>query len=246
MSIILKENNIENYDIMSLMNKQVFNHSHLGVLPVFIKGKYYYFLLDSGANNNVLCTSIFDKYPEFRELKVIKINDYIAAGSTENVSSNIVTAEIIIGDLHLKECPFQCIDLSLGFSDILEDCNIEVIGIIGMRFLNHFKLIVDFDDLIIYNKIKPDMKNEDFIYLNDELYLRPLISLNDQSSNKVYKLKGIATSINNKNLDENNEYCLTLNKKIKLIEGNKIPNTDKIIKKIHFDIKTNTYLIEIE
>ena len=93
-------------------NRRVFDRLQIPVIDLMLMDKYYSFLLDSGANGNVIDKEFFESLKKEKNLNVIAKDQKItAAGLVEEESVDSVDLEIMIEGKNMM-FPFAVVDLS--------------------------------------------------------------------------------------------------------------------------------------
>lgn len=122
----------------------------LAELPVvtFYQGdKKINFLLDTGSNNCVINKGF---------LKHIKYNMIEAETQISGIEGNAQKANICEIKMSYKDkdyvFPYVIQDLSAVFNDIKKETGVTIHGLLGSKFFNEFKYVLDFDELIAYSK----------------------------------------------------------------------------------------------
>lgn len=104
------------------------------------------FLLDTGSNlshiNKSVLSSINENYEEKESVSVIGIN-----GSP--MKSSICNLDIKYKDLSFTE-EFVVSDLDTVFSEVKKNTGVQIHGILGSKFFEKYKYIIDFKELIAH------------------------------------------------------------------------------------------------
>lgn len=122
----------------------------LAELPVvtFKQGeKKINFLLDTGSNNCVINKTF---------LKTIEHTPLAQETNLTGVEGNSQKAGLCVIKMSYKdreyEYPYVVQDLNAAFDSIKKETGVTIHGILGSRFFNEFKYVLDFDELIAYSK----------------------------------------------------------------------------------------------
>ena len=122
----------------------------LAGLPVvtFYQGKQKInFLLDTGSDNCIIDKSF---------LKHIEHTMYNEKTQLTGMEGNAQEAGLCSIKLSYKdkvyEYPYVVQDLSAVFKSIKKETGVTLNGMLGSRFFNEFKYVLDFDELIAYSK----------------------------------------------------------------------------------------------
>lgn len=126
------------------------NSMDLTGLPVvtFHQGeKKINFILDTGSTDCVIDSSYLKKL-KHKKLDVVMNNQGI-----DGIKQKVNTCLI---NIYYKdkgyECPCLIRDMSVSINNIKESTGVTVHGLLGSKFFNEFKYVLDFDELIAYSK----------------------------------------------------------------------------------------------
>lgn len=122
----------------------------LAELPVvtFYQGKQKInFLLDTGSNNCII-DSNFLKNIEHKMLDM-ETNIYGLEGNKQ--TSKICSIKMSYKDREY-EYPYIVQDMKAAFGAIKKETGVTINGLLGSKFFNEFKYILDFNELIAYSK----------------------------------------------------------------------------------------------
>jgi len=109
-------------------------------------GKALNLLVDSGANNNVVDASILDSYP-YKETEYSSI--------LQGVTGDKATIPFVImnfdykGEEYMEA--FQAADVSSLFGEVKKETGVHIHGILGNKFFQKHKYILDFDENVFYH-----------------------------------------------------------------------------------------------
>lgn len=127
--------------------KQGFDLTELPIVTFYQGSKKLNFLLDTGSNNNIINSSALE---QVEALTVDKASNlYGIGGRTTNNSMCQITFSYRDRDYTFD---YIVADMSSPFQALKQEFGVTVHGIIGSRFFNHYKYILDFDELIAYSK----------------------------------------------------------------------------------------------
>lgn len=122
----------------------------LAELPVvtFYQGEQKInFLLDTGSNNCIIDSNF---------LKKIEHKMSNAQTSLTGLEGKAQKASICIIKMSYKdksyESTFVVQDLSAAFNSIKQETGVTIHGMLGSKFFNRFKYVLDFEELIAYSK----------------------------------------------------------------------------------------------
>jgi len=131
-------------------NKKVFNRTGMPVIDeVGILGKYYSFIIDTGANECVITPDFYKELDKQMNVKIINKQIQSTGVGGETAGTNLVCLPIDIGKDSI-DIEFQVLDINGVLNFVNERAEIKAEGLIGSRLLNQLKYILDFDKLIMY------------------------------------------------------------------------------------------------
>ena len=132
-------------DAMSFQNSM-----DLAELPVvtFRQGdKKINFLLDTGSNNCVIDSNILKSIDH----KMLDVETNILGLEGNAQKTGVCTIKMTYKDKEY-EYPYVIQDMSAAFDSIKKETGVTVNGMLGSKFFNEFKYVLDFDELIAYSK----------------------------------------------------------------------------------------------
>lgn len=132
-------------DAMSFQNSM-----DLAELPVvtFRQGdKKINFLLDTGSNNCIIDSNILKNIDH----KMLDVETNILGLEGNAQKTGVCTIKITYKDKEY-EYPYVIQDMSAAFDSIKKETGVTVNGMLGSKFFNEFKYVLDFDELIAYSK----------------------------------------------------------------------------------------------
>lgn len=132
-------------DAMSFQNSM-----DLAELPVvtFRQGdKKINFLLDTGSNNCVIDSNILKSIDH----KMLGVETNILGLEGNAQKTGVCTIKMSYKDKEY-EYPYVIQDMSAAFDSIKKETGVTVNGMLGSKFFNEFKYVLDFDELIAYSK----------------------------------------------------------------------------------------------
>lgn len=119
----------------------------LPIITFYIGKNKYNFLLDTGASISIINKNI---------VKSLQCENNGESSVVFGMEGNPVEVECVDINLYYKDRSyvdtFQVVDLSVAFSNIKNNYGITLHGVVGSRFFQKYKYILDFDKLIAYNK----------------------------------------------------------------------------------------------
>lgn len=132
-------------DAMSFQNSM-----DLAELPVvtFRQGdKKINFLLDTGSNNCIIDSNILKNIDH----KMLDVETNILGLEGNAQKTGVCTIKMTYKDKEY-EYPYVIQDMSAAFHSIKKETGVTVNGMLGSKFFNEFKYVLDFDELIAYSK----------------------------------------------------------------------------------------------
>ena len=132
-------------DAMSFQNSM-----DLAELPVvtFRQGdKKINFLLDTGSNNCIIDSNILKNIDH----KMLDVETNILGLEGNAQKTGVCTIKMTYKDKEY-EYPYIIQDMSAAFDSIKKETGVTVNGMLGSKFFNEFKYVLDFDELIAYSK----------------------------------------------------------------------------------------------
>lgn len=126
------------------------NSMDLAELPIvtFRQGdKKINFLLDTGSNNCVIDSNILKDIKH--TMLNCETNIYGLEGNAQK--TGVCTIAVTYKDREY-EYPYVIQDMSAAFTAIKKETGVTINGMLGAKFFNKFKYVLDFDELIAYSK----------------------------------------------------------------------------------------------
>lgn len=126
------------------------NSMDLAELPVvtFRQGdKKINFLLDTGSNNCIIDSNILKNIDH----KMLDVETNILGLEGNAQKTGVCTIKMTYKDKEY-EYPYVIQDMSAAFDSIKKETGVTVNGMLGSKFFNEFKYVLDFDELIAYSK----------------------------------------------------------------------------------------------
>lgn len=123
----------------------------LPVIPLKFNGLTYNFLIDSGANINVLDRRVFE---EVNKDKTISLREGTTITTGGGVSEEVgQKADITFKYKNRKfEEIFDILDVSVAFDNIQLVDGVTLHGILGTHFFNKHRWILDFENMVVWIK----------------------------------------------------------------------------------------------
>ena len=103
--------------------------------------KKLHFLLDTGSNISYINSEV---------IKDIEVEDLNASSNTVGVGGEDMETKHYNIKIGYKDQEFGALDLSAAFASIEAESGIKLHGIIGNRFFEKYKYVLDFRELIAY------------------------------------------------------------------------------------------------
>jgi hypothetical protein len=104
-------------------------------------------ILDTAANNSLIDSNISDKFVTKETSQ--KSMMYGVEGNMQEV--NFVEMDIYYKDKCYTD-NFQVVDMANAFNNIKKESGVTVHGILGNKFLEKYKYVIDFKELVAYTK----------------------------------------------------------------------------------------------
>lgn len=127
---------------------------NLPIITVVIKGKKLNLLLDTGSDISHLNSNVLDYLKFNPNDKVITLSNNTI--DVMGMEGNKINSKIC--NLHFKyknkkfNDEFSLVDLTSAFNTIKQESGIQIHGILGNKFLEKYKYVLDFKDLIAYTR----------------------------------------------------------------------------------------------
>lgn len=131
----------------SMSFKEAMDLVELPVVTFYCSNRKLNFLLDTGSNNSIINKS---------ELKTLHYTELDTATSVSGMEGNYVQANICNFDLYYNENHFNynlvVVDMDSAFNNIKKESGVQIHGILGSKFFEEYKYILDFNKLVAYIK----------------------------------------------------------------------------------------------
>ena len=132
-------------DAMSFQNSM--DRAELPVVTFRQGDKKINFLLDTGSNNCVIDSNILKSIDH----KMLDVETNILGLEGNAQKTGVCTIKMSYKDKEY-EYPYVIQDMSAAFDSIKKETGVTVNGMLGSKFFNEFKYVLDFDELIAYSK----------------------------------------------------------------------------------------------
>lgn len=142
-------NGVQDYDRkkVEMSFKESMNLTELPIVTFYNGSTKLNFLLDTGANLCVINSRIIDS------LNYKKLDE---KGSVFGVEGNSVDIDYISMDFTYNNksysSSFQVVDMQEAFDRIKQESGVTIHGILGSKFFEEYKYVLDFKELIAYTK----------------------------------------------------------------------------------------------
>ena len=142
-------NGVQDYDRkkVEMSFKESMNLTELPIVTFYNGSTKLNFLLDTGANLCVINSRIIDS------LNYKKLDE---KGSIFGMEGNSVDIDYISMDFTYNSksysSSFQVVDMQEAFDRIKQESGVTVHGILGSKFFEEYKYVLDFKELIAYTK----------------------------------------------------------------------------------------------
>ena len=132
-------------DVMSF--KAGFDLTDMPVITLYQGDKKFNFLLDTGSTDSIIDSNIL-KDTDYKVKNTVS-NLFGMEGQTKQVKSCEIT--LYFGN---KGYTYDYLinDMSQAFEQIKDSTGVNLHGIIGSKFFNKFRYVLDFAELIAYSK----------------------------------------------------------------------------------------------
>jgi predicted aspartyl protease len=145
-------NGVEDYcrdqDKKSKMSfKEAMDLVELPVVTFYNGNTKLNFLLDTGANQNVVNSHILDSL----KYKKIEGNGSIFGMEGTAVEVDYISMEFVYNN-NLYTSTFQVVDMQEAFDRVKQESGVQIHGILGSLFFQEYEYILDFQSLVAYSK----------------------------------------------------------------------------------------------
>lgn len=123
--------------------------TQLPIISLYQGGSPFNFLLDTGSNDSIIDSNILDMIKH--EMSDEKSTLFGMEGNSHEVMKCNITLSY-----EGTEYPYEYLihDMKEPFSKIKSESGVILHGIIGSKFFNAYKYVLDFDELVAYSKMK--------------------------------------------------------------------------------------------
>lgn len=134
------------------IHKGGFKKTKFPMIKLRIRGKYRYFLVDTGANVNLMDLESYGEIVGDGQVKQVDNGAVAGLGSEESVHAAIVEEDIVIAREKFTEEFLINDQWKFSREQIVKGSGINVVGILGSGFFERAKWMIDFENLIIWAK----------------------------------------------------------------------------------------------
>ena len=150
----------------SVSFKNVYKGTKVPLIRLKVRGKFYYFLVDTGANTSIIDSRDYEGLPE--EIKDLAMEEQVqitGIGDTVSVQegkeqvvrkhsqTQSIALDLSFGPYKYNDAIFIIADLRAPFTQLERVLHEPVIGLLGTDFIKKYKWIIDFKSMHI---IMPD------------------------------------------------------------------------------------------
>jgi hypothetical protein len=121
--------------------------TELPVISLYQGDQSFNFLLDTGSNDSIIDSNVLDRIEHVMTEKQNKL--YGMEGNVKNVKVCNITLSYKDNDYPYD---YNVQDMSVAFGNIKAETGVTLHGIIGSKFFNTYKYVLDFESLIAYSK----------------------------------------------------------------------------------------------
>lgn len=136
----IDKNKISFYETLNIIG--------LPIISMESANKKLNFLLDTGSNKSFIDSRIVDDLYAF---KLEKSDATVTGINNKECRAGHYIIELRYKDNEFRT-EFQSFDFELSFGHIMEKTGVKIDGIIGSDFLKKYKYIINYEELIAYNK----------------------------------------------------------------------------------------------
>lgn len=127
--------------------KQGMDLTELPIITLYQDNNRFNFLLDTGSNDSIIDSNTINKIAN----TPIKSKNTLSGLGGEKQIVNKCTIELSYKDKSYTY-DYLIVDMKRPFDDIKKSTGVNLHGIIGSKFFNRFKYVLDFAELIAYSK----------------------------------------------------------------------------------------------
>lgn len=131
----------------SISFKQGYDLTELPVITLYQGEKKFNFLLDTGSNSSIIDENIIKSINHKR----VETESNLFGLEGQKKTVHMCTIALEYKD-KVYEYDYLICDMKEAFGHMKQDTGVTLHGIIGSKFFNKFKYVLDFDALIAYSK----------------------------------------------------------------------------------------------
>lgn len=126
--------------------KEAIDLTGLPIITFHINDRKLHFVLDTGASKSVLNAKIADKLGATKsgDSKIVGLD-----GTTKDCS--YTTLDLTYKDTIYRE-KFQVVDVTETFREVKKMFGVTLHGVLGSSFMEKYKYVLDFKDMVVYQK----------------------------------------------------------------------------------------------
>lgn len=160
-SVIVKDvqNSIlKDYKYCINFNRIAHKNTNYPIIQLKIRDTEQYFLLDTGANVNIIATDALSSFMSEKDtIKIVGESNVLGVSGEQLESQSVIEEKIIIDDEEFVE-EFRIIKWEEARKHISDLSGLNIIGILGSDFFTKNKWLIDFSNLVIWKRINQHNK----------------------------------------------------------------------------------------
>lgn len=129
---------------------EAFNLTEMTIVTFSNNGKKLNFLLDTGSNDSYISKSTSELDIVYKELNNNEREILGSAGASQ--TGKEINMDLTYKDFIYNNNMYVLDSLDESFKSIKETDGVQLHGILGTIFLNKYRFILDFDELVAYKK----------------------------------------------------------------------------------------------
>lgn len=131
----------------SISFKQGFDLTELPVVTLYQGEKKFNFLLDTGSNSSIIDSNCLE------QIEHTPIESEVTLFGLEGNIKDVDACQITLSYKDKDYAYYYLVsDMKKPFSQIKQETGVNLHGLLGAKFFNTFKYVLDFDELIAYSK----------------------------------------------------------------------------------------------
>lgn len=143
--------------------RNTYKGTKVPLIRLKVRGKYYYFLIDTGANTSIIDTKFYESLPpEIKGLSVqqdvhitgigdkVEVKDGQEKVIRQTKQSESITLDMQFGPYKYEDTIFVIADLRAPFTYLERILHEPVIGLLGTDFIKKYKWNINFVDMSIH------------------------------------------------------------------------------------------------